>query len=139
MNYELFCYILNDNLAYQFSDFVSPDIRLEYQHEWYIMFRQTRDHSLPHKEQVIQWMRDHFSECSFDTHSFCLKIRSEWQSADIKPPENLGVLVYIPDEDGHITSGMWDVSQAWVLLDENRVPECAVTHWQLLPEPPTMP
>lgn len=52
------------------------------------------------------------------------------------PPKNKGVLVFIPDEDFHITSGMWDVSNKWVLLDEYREPECEVTHWRELPEIP---
>lgn len=52
------------------------------------------------------------------------------------PPHNKGVLVFIPDEDFHITSGMWDIDNKWVLLDEYRVPECQVTHWMELPEIP---
>lgn len=59
-----------------------------------------------------------------------------WISAEIKPPMNWGVLVYIPEEDSHITSGMWDVSKKWVLLDEYRVPESEVTHWTILPDAP---
>lgn len=60
-----------------------------------------------------------------------------WVSAaDQKPEHNIGVLVYIPDEDDHITSGMWDIDDKWVLLDEYRVPECEVTHWRPLPTPP---
>jgi hypothetical protein len=46
------------------------------------------------------------------------------------------VLVFIPKEDFHITSGMWDVSNKWVLLDEYRVPDCEVTHWMQLPDIP---
>lgn len=52
------------------------------------------------------------------------------------PEKNKGVLVFIPDEDYHITSGMWDIDNKWVLLDEYRVPECEVTHWMKLPEVP---
>lgn len=55
------------------------------------------------------------------------------------PPKNLGVLVFIPDEDNHITAGMWDVDNKWVLLDEYRVPECKVTHWMPMPTKPTNP
>jgi hypothetical protein len=52
------------------------------------------------------------------------------------PPKNLGVIVFIPEEDFHITSGMWDVSEKWVLLDEYREPECEVTHWKHSPAIP---
>jgi hypothetical protein len=62
--------------------------------------------------------------------------KHRWNSAEIKPPHNVGVLVFIPDEDNHITSGMWDISNKWVLLDEYRTPECEVTHWMPLPNPP---
>jgi hypothetical protein len=62
----------------------------------------------------------------------------DWVSvADYGYPEhNVGVLVFIPKEDFHITSGMWDVSNKWVLLDEYRVPDCEVTHWMKLPAIP---
>lgn len=140
MNYLLFCYILNDNLAFEFSDRVTPELREEWLQDWYSIYKGTSylydDEATP-KDKVIAWMRNHFSETSFDTHNFQLKIRSEWIAADIKPPQNLGVLVFIPGEDNHMTTGMWDVSNEWVLLDEYRVPTCEVTHWQLLPEPPT--
>jgi len=52
------------------------------------------------------------------------------------PLHNVGVLVFIPDEDFHITSGMWDIDNKWVLLDEYRVPECEVTHYMPLPKAP---
>lgn len=55
------------------------------------------------------------------------------KSSDRKPEHNVGVLVFIPGEDNHITSGMWDISNQWVLLDEYRTPEEEVTHWMLLP------
>ncbi len=56
-----------------------------------------------------------------------------WVKADTKPEHNVGVLVFIPSEDNHITSGMWDISNEWVLLDEYRTPEEEVTHWMPLP------
>lgn len=56
-----------------------------------------------------------------------------WVKGDIKPEHNVGVLVFIPGEDNHITSGMWDISNEWVLLDEYRTPEEEVTHWMPLP------
>ena len=59
-----------------------------------------------------------------------------WIPSKIKPPHNLGVLVFIPDEDNHKTSGMWDVSESWVLLDEYRTPEKKITHWAMMPEDP---
>lgn len=56
-----------------------------------------------------------------------------WVKTDTKPEYNVGVLVFIPGEDNHITSGMWDISNEWVLLDEYRTPEEEVTHWMPLP------
>ncbi len=65
-------------------------------------------------------------------------IEWSWKSVekDGHPEHNLGVLVFIPEEDNHITSGMWDIDNKWVLLDEYRVPECPVTHWTKLPNKP---
>jgi hypothetical protein len=62
----------------------------------------------------------------------------QWVSVKEKgyPEHNVGVLVFIPEEDFHITSGMWDVSRKWVLLDEYRVPDCEVTHWMPLVDIP---
>lgn len=60
-----------------------------------------------------------------------------WTSSEFKmPEENVGVLVFIPEEEAHITSGMWDVSKKWVLLDEYRIPTAQVTYWRELPKPP---
>ena len=58
------------------------------------------------------------------------------KSSEQMPEYNKGVLVFIPDEDFHITSGMWDIDNKWVLLDEYRVPECEVTHWMEMPDIP---
>lgn len=65
------------------------------------------------------------------------KIRT-WKeiAKDGLPDENRGVLVFIPDEDNHITAGMWDVSKKWVLLDEYREPTVPVTHWMDMPDYP---
>lgn len=62
----------------------------------------------------------------------------QWYSVEEHgyPPKNVGVLVFIPEEDHHVTSGMWDVSEKWVLLDEYRTPESEVTHWTHLPPMP---
>lgn len=139
MNYALFCYILNDNLVYEHTQKVSAD---EQQEEWQALYIEFKaywfppDSVLTPAQKVVQWMREYFSGFSFDTHRYQLKTRSQWVSADIKPPANLGVLVFIPDEDNHMTTGEWDISGEWVLLDEDRRPTCEVTHWQLLPEPP---
>ena len=59
-----------------------------------------------------------------------------WVTADTKPEHNVGVLVFIPGEENHITSGMWDISNEWVLLDEYRTPEEEVTHWMPMPSFP---
>lgn len=50
-------------------------------------------------------------------------------SKERKPECNVSVLVFIPEEDDHITTGMWDISNKWVLLDEYRVPVSDVTYW----------
>lgn len=56
--------------------------------------------------------------------------KSKWVKTSKKlPPENVSVLVFIPEEDNHVTTGMWDVSKKWVLLDEYRVPKSEVTYW----------
>lgn len=51
-------------------------------------------------------------------------------SKDRLPKYNVSVLVYIPEEDNHVTTGMWDISNKWVLLDEYRVPHTEVTYWR---------
>lgn len=62
-----------------------------------------------------------------------------WHESEKGMPEyNRGCLVFIPDEDNHITAGMWDISNKWVLLDEYREPECQVTHWAYMPEGPNI-
>ena len=58
-------------------------------------------------------------------------------SEDDMPEHNKGCLVFIPEEDNHITSGMWDVSGKWILLDDYREPKSIVTHWAYLPDEPT--
>lgn len=58
------------------------------------------------------------------------------KSSEELPPENVSVLVFIPEEDNHCTTGMWDVSQKWVLLDEYRVPKSEVTYWAEMVELP---
>lgn len=65
-------------------------------------------------------------------------IKWSWKSVekDGYPEYNLGVLVFIPEEDNHKTAGMWDIDNKWVLLDEYRVPESKITHWTYLPENP---
>jgi hypothetical protein len=62
---------------------------------------------------------------------------AEWTKAsEVKPRMNTAVEVFIPEEDNHITVGMWDVSEKWVLLDEYRVPQSEVTYWRWLREEP---
>lgn len=55
------------------------------------------------------------------------------KSSDRLPTYNKGVLVFIPEEDNHITAGMYDVSNKWVLLDEYRQPQSQVTYWREMP------
>jgi hypothetical protein len=72
------------------------------------------------RKEAIEWYRNPAGE-------------RQWKPAEVKPEHNVGVLVFIPGEDNHITSGMWDISNKWVLLDEYRTPEEEVTHWMPLP------
>ena len=58
------------------------------------------------------------------------------KSSDRLPEFNVGVLVFIPEEDHHITTGMFDVSGNWVLLDEYRKPQSEVTYWMPHPTSP---
>jgi len=61
----------------------------------------------------------------------------EWKDADKEKPDyNVAVLVYIPDEDDHMTAGMIEVNGSWTLLDEYRKPDCPVTAWAKLPPIP---
>lgn len=89
-------------------------------------------------EPIDEWAEDHFSEFTIENNGSQLKTKEyKWIDADVeKPKYNVGVLVFIPDEDNHITSGMWDISNKWVLLDEYRTPQCKVTHWRKLPADP---
>jgi len=62
---------------------------------------------------------------------------AEWMRvSEVKPRINTAVEVFIPEEDNHITVGMWDVSEKWVLLDEYRVPQSEVTYWRWLRREP---
>lgn len=64
-------------------------------------------------------------------------MKTKWiKSSDRLPDFNVGVLCFIPEEDGHITTGMWDVSRKWVLLDEYRIPKSEVTYWSEMVEKP---
>jgi hypothetical protein len=65
------------------------------------------------------------------------RLTLQWiKSTDQLPDHNVSVFVFIPEEDNHITSGMWDISNKWVLLDEYRVPRSEVTYWHpMLPQP----
>jgi hypothetical protein len=66
-----------------------------------------------------------------------LKCKEKWISVDERLPEyNVSVLVFIPEEDHHCTTGMWDISNEWVLLDDYRVPTCDVTYWRPMFELP---
>ena len=65
--------------------------------------------------------------------------QSEWINVEDRlPKNNVGVLVFIPIEDNHITSGMYDYDNKWVLLDDYRLIEDdkQITHWMPLPQQP---
>lgn len=65
------------------------------------------------------------------------KNNGQWvKSSKKRPPKNVSVLCFIPEEDNHITTGMYDVSGKWVLLDEYRVPISEVTYWMPMVEAP---
>jgi hypothetical protein len=66
-----------------------------------------------------------------------MKTKEDWISSKERLPDfNRSVLVFIPEEDNHITVGMWDVSLKWVLLDEYRIPKSEVTYWTECPPEP---
>ena len=53
-----------------------------------------------------------------------------WNETKKRLPDfNKPCLVFIPGEDNHVTSGMYDVSGSWVLLDDYREPKCEITQW----------
>lgn len=58
------------------------------------------------------------------------------KSSEQLPPYNVGVFVFIPEEDHHITAGMYDISDKWILLDEYRQPKSEVTYWCTMIEEP---
>lgn len=90
------------------------------------------------REQAIEFALEFYQDASFNTHSYQpFQKDNGWYVADItKPPFNVGVMVFIPEEDNHQTSGMYDHDSTWVLLDEYRVPTSKVTHWRHLFEIP---
>lgn len=102
------------------------------------------------EELVIEWVRDYYQGTTFDTHSYrVFKKIDDWYCAETTKPEfNLEVLVFIPAEDDHVTSGMWDIDKKWVLLDEylvvpretpeiidgHKTPDSIVTYWTYSPD-----
>ncbi len=61
----------------------------------------------------------------------------DWEESEKEMPEhNKSCLVFIPEEDNHITAGMWDISEKWILLDDYREPKSIVTHWAYMPDGP---
>lgn len=89
-----------------------------------------------YEETVEEWADEHFQEFTIDEHSTELRKKKWKKSKYIKPRHNKGVLIFIPEEDNHVTSGMWDISEKWVLLDDYRNPESEVTHWIEMPDEP---
>lgn len=64
-------------------------------------------------------------------------LSQQWISTKERLPEhNVSVLVFIPEEDDHCTTGMYDISGKWVLLDEYRVPKSQVTYWRKMVDLP---
>jgi hypothetical protein len=114
---------------------VKPSFSEEF---WIHLYESYCETLFGYDETVEEWAEEHFMEWTNEGNGTELKTRQNtWINADYEKPEyNVGVLVFIPEEDNHITSGMWDVSNKWVLLDEYRKPECKVTHWRKLPPKP---
>lgn len=84
------------------------------------------------KADAEQNMKNHIFKTMNKLH-----ISPQWISVKERLPEfNVSVLVFIPEEDNHITTGMWDVSKKWVLLDEYRVPKSDITYWQEMVDMP---
>jgi glyoxylate utilization-related uncharacterized protein len=77
MNFNMFCQILGDNLVFEPTSNLPADEWQEWQHELYVIYKDASyaisDRYVTNEERVIAWMRDHFSECSFDSHNFQLK------------------------------------------------------------------
>lgn len=92
-------------------------------------------------ELAIEFAREFYQETNCDTHDYWVvkKVDGWYCARTSKPKKNFGVMVFIPEEDNHQTSGMWDVSEKWVLLDEYRVPTSEVTAWRYLYDDPTNP
>lgn len=105
-------------------------------------------------ELVVEWAREFYLGTTSETHNYwVVKKIDGWYCAETsKPEKNVGVLVLIPAEGNHITSGMWDIDNKWVLLDDYRVvpsekPEMdgdkeispsIVVYWRPLPALPTI-
>lgn len=106
--------------------------------EWVFAYESYAGARASGKETVANWAEEYYQDWNMPEHSCELisRKRKWWDAKRHKPPHNKGVLVFIPDEDNHITSGMWDISNKWVLLDEYRKPECEVTHWMEIPDKP---
>lgn len=86
---------------------------------------------------IEEFAEFHFLEFSEEKHNYWLRSReNSWVDARTKPPFNVSVLVFIPEEDNHKTAGMWDISEKWTLLDEYRSPKGKVTHWRKMPDDP---
>lgn len=110
------------------------DFNEDYWVYWYECYAEQLD---VYDQTIEEWAEEHFQDFTIGGNGTELRSRTnDWIDSNILPQENLGVLVYIPDEDHHITSGMWDISQKWVLLDDYREPNSKVTHWRILPEKP---
>lgn len=132
---------------------------IEQWHDAYIIFKRhikewKEDYlnKMTTEQVIIEWGREFYQGSDRNTHNYwVVKKDNGWYYAETSKPEyNKAVLVLIPNEDNHITSGMWDISKKWILLDEyreitgqqteedikNDLPASKVTHYRPLPELP---
>lgn len=93
------------------------------------------------QELAIEFALEFYQDANRYTHNYwVVKKDNGWYCArTTKPPYNEGVIVFIPEESGHQTTGMWDESKKWVLLDDYRIPTSEVTAWRPMFENPTHP
>ncbi len=142
INFKTYCEIIKSDVLEFRKGF---EWSIDDWNESYIDFKESVSNWKPEylksksgKELAIEWAKDFYMPADRDNNNYWVVERNgDWYVSSVtKPEKNVSVLVFIPEEDNHITSGMWDVDNEWVLLDEDRVPVCEVTHWMPIPKKP---
>jgi len=103
------------------------------------VWKQEYKSAMSGKEMAIEWAREFYQDADSETHDYWVVKKCDgWYCARTsKPKHNVGVFILIPAEDNHITSGMYDISEDWVILDDYRVSSHEVRAWRYLPELPS--